>query len=76
MARKDDPYYDRIVYHLAANFAGDGRVSALCYKRLRAIPRTRGQSWVLEAERATCPKCRKIAQAAVQSTDGGSARPS
>ena len=61
MTRKDDPYYDRKAVHIAKHCTIDGRVSALCYKRPRAIDLKRGQSWVLEPERATCPKCRKIA---------------
>lgn len=60
MTRKDDPYYDRKVYHIAKHFSDDGHVSALCYKTPRSIPISRGQSWVLEPDRATCPKCRKI----------------
>lgn len=61
MTRKDDPYHDRKVYHIAGALSTTGHVSALCYKSPRAIPLNRGQSWVLDAERATCPKCRKIA---------------
>lgn len=76
MARKADPYHDRTVYHIAKHFILGGGVSALCYKRPRAIPLNRGQSWVLEAERATCPKCRKLARSTAQSTDGADARPS
>lgn len=76
MGRKDDPYYDRKVYHIAGALSTTGHVSALCYKSQRAIPQGRGQSWVLEPERATCPKCRQVARYAGLSTDGGDARPS
>ena len=61
MNRKDDPFYEQMVYHIAKHIRADGAVSALCYKTPRPINLKRGQSWVLEAKRATCPKCRKIA---------------
>jgi len=61
MSRKDDPYYDRKVYHIAAKFTAAGQVSALCYKRPKAIDLKRGQSWTLVPETATCPRCRRLA---------------
>lgn len=60
--RKDDPYYDRKVYHLAAKISNHGEVSALCYKRPRAINLARGQSWVTDASRVTCQKCKRLAK--------------
>lgn len=61
MTRKDDPYYDHKVYHIASKMNDAGEVSALCYKRPRAINLKRGQSWTLVPETATCPRCRKLA---------------
>jgi hypothetical protein len=63
MARKDDPYYDLKNYHLAVAVNGDGEASALCYKSLNPIRLTKGQSWVLEPSRVTCPRCRKLLDA-------------
>ena len=76
MNRTDDPFYEQTVYHIAKHIRADGAVSALCYKRPRAINLQRGQSWVLEAERATCPKCRKLARSTAQTMDGADARTS
>lgn len=56
----DDPYHDRKIYHLAAKFADGGRkVSALCFKRPRAIDLTR-ELWTITRTGVTCPKCLKI----------------
>lgn len=60
--RKDDPYFDRKVYHLAAKVSTAGEVSALCYKRPHAINLKKGQSWVTDASRVTCPKCKRLAK--------------
>lgn len=58
--RKNDPYHDIKIYHMADKINEQGEVSALCYKRPRVINLKRGQSWVFEAERATCKKCLAI----------------
>lgn len=59
--RKDDIYYDKVNYHFGALFnTRTGNVSALCYKRPRAINLSRGQSWTIVEEQVTCPKCRKL----------------
>jgi hypothetical protein len=56
-----DPSYDhKVVYHYAAKILYDGSVSALCYKLEHGINLTKRQSWVLEASRVTCPRCRKV----------------
>jgi hypothetical protein len=60
MDRRNDPYYDKANYHMAGLVATDGRVSALCYKRPKAINLSRGQSWTIRPEAVTCPKCLKI----------------
>ena len=57
---RDDPYYDRKVYHFAAKVNERGDVSALCYTRPHAINLKRGQSWTHRAEAVTCPRCRKL----------------
>lgn len=58
--RRDDPYYDRKVYHFAAKFAANGDVSALCYARPRRINLERGQSWTNRPDAVTCQRCRKL----------------
>lgn len=60
MSRKDDPYFDQKVYHMAGLMNNHGGVSALCYSKPHTINLARGQSWTLRAEDVTCPKCRKI----------------
>jgi hypothetical protein len=60
MSRRDDPYYDRKIYHFAAKFTRGGNASALCYKRHRVINLDRGQSWTIRPDAVTCPKCRKL----------------
>lgn len=59
MSRRDDPYYDRKVYHFAAKFAANGDVSALCYKTPKRINLERGQSWTNRPEAVTCSRCRR-----------------
>lgn len=49
------------VYHMAAKMNDRGEVSALCYKTPRAIDLAKA-SWVLEIDRATCPRCKAIAR--------------
>lgn len=56
---RDDPYHDRKVYHMAAKIRPDGAVSALCYKRPRAI-NLRVATWTIRPEAVTCPKCRAV----------------
>lgn len=58
--RKDDPYYDRKVYHYAKQMNDAGEVSALCYKRPHAINLKKGQSWTLVPTSVTCSRCRKM----------------
>lgn len=64
--RRDDPYYDRKVYHFWNKIAEDGSVSALCYKRPRAINYARGQSWTNRPQAVTCSKCRKLLRQAAE----------
>lgn len=52
------------VYHRAKSIRGDGAVSALCFKRPRAI-NLAVASWVMRDDAVTCPKCQELmAQAA------------
>lgn len=46
--------------HRAAKINGSGEVSALCYRKPRAIPMRKNVSWTIGAETVTCPKCRAI----------------
>jgi hypothetical protein len=50
------------VRHKAANVDMDGRVSALCFRRLRPID-LRKASWTMRWEAVTCPKCIALANA-------------
>ncbi len=49
-------YHDHKIYHKAASVNAAGHVSALCFKRPRAIDRARA-SWTLVDKLVTCPKC-------------------
>ncbi len=61
MIRKGvDPYYDIKVYHMADKSRTDGAVSALCYRRPRAINLDKGYSWTIIESCVTCPKCKAI----------------
>lgn len=55
----DDPYGDRKKYHMADKFGPGGAVSALCFKRPRAI-RLSDATWTLQPEAVTCVKCKRI----------------
>lgn len=46
----------RRTYHRAALIREDGFVSALCFKRPRAIDMRRA-TWTIRDEAVTCPKC-------------------
>jgi hypothetical protein len=52
----NDPYRDRKKYHKAALFAPDGSVSALCFRRPRAIDLRRAL-WTTDDTAVTCVKC-------------------
>lgn len=49
------------IVHRAAVIAHDGRVSARCYKKPRAID-LRVVSWTIRDEAVTCTKCKRIVQ--------------
>lgn len=49
--------------HRAGKIDGNGNVSALCYRKPRAIPMRQNVSWTIGAETVTCPKCRAIQDA-------------
>ena len=58
-SRRDDPYFDRKVYHMAGACRDDGAVSALCYATVRPINLARGQSWTMVEAQVTCRRCRR-----------------
>lgn len=49
--------------HEAAKLRSDGAASALCFKIPRAIDMRRA-SWTTDAAAVTCPKCKRIREAA------------
>lgn len=51
--------WNRKLLHRAKHFANDetGRVSALCFKKPRAIDMKRA-SWTTSDKAVTCPRCR------------------
>lgn len=59
--KRDDPYNDFKTYHKAAHISPQGQVSALCFKRPRAI--SKRQTWTTDDRAVTCKKCqRKLAE--------------
>jgi hypothetical protein len=54
--RRADPYRDRKPYHFAEKIRSDGKVSALCFQRPRAIC-LKVALWTLQREAVTCRKC-------------------
>jgi hypothetical protein len=54
----NDPYRDCKIYHKAALF-GTAGVSALCFRRPRAIDLTRAL-WTINDDAVTCPKCLRL----------------
>jgi hypothetical protein len=55
----DDPYHDKKKCHMALKTSLDGHVSALCFKKPRAI-NLDVSIWTLRAESVTCLKCLKL----------------
>ena len=49
------------LYHRAAKIRADGNVSALSFKRPRAIDLTRA-TWTIRDAGVTCPKCLALLQ--------------
>ncbi len=56
---KDDPYHDDKKYHMADKWNLDGKVSALCFKKPRAI-NLKVALWTLCLEAVTCEKCLRV----------------
>ena len=56
---KHDPYHDSRVYHMADKFGAAGQVSALCFKRPRAI-NLKVALWTYRPEAVTCKKCLRL----------------
>ena len=63
----DVPGLDRRKYHMAAHFLDDGSVSALCFRRPRAI-NLRRALWTIRKSAVTCPKCLRKLKAARKNT--------
>ncbi len=57
--KKDDPYRDDKKYHMAELVRDGGKVSALCFKRPRAIDLDVAL-WTIRTEAVTCEKCLRI----------------
>jgi hypothetical protein len=51
-------------YHFAAKIDVGGRISALCYRRPRAINLASQQSWTIRRGAVNCCKCLKLLSAA------------
>lgn len=68
-ASLDDPYRDKKKYHFAAKMSRDGQVSALCFKRPRAI-NLDVALWTITPEAVTCTKCLRL----MEQTKGGDAK--
>ncbi len=56
---KDDPYHDEKKYHMADLVRDGGKVSALCFKRPRAI-NLNVALWTNRTEAVTCKKCLRL----------------
>jgi hypothetical protein len=56
-----DPYRDNKLYHKAALFREDGRVSALCFNKPHSI-NPRFALWTTDDTAVTCKKCRRRMQ--------------
>ena len=55
----DDPYHDQKTYHMADVVRKDGAVSALCFKKPRAI-NLDVALWTIRPEAVTCAKCLRL----------------
>ena len=57
-----DPYHDDKKYHLATLIGSDGKVSALCFERPRAI-NLEIALWTICEGDVTCKKCLQLMEA-------------
>lgn len=46
------------IYHRAKHIGPNGEVSALCFKKPRAIDMTSRETWTIRDEAVTCRKCK------------------
>ena len=66
---KKDIYRDNKVYHLADLVNKNGGVSALCYKKPRAINLSQAL-WTINKDLVTCKKClKKLSQSNCSTTE-------
>lgn len=63
----DDPYRDHKKYHMGHLF-GPGVVSALCFKRPRAII-LKYALWTITPDAVTCKKCLRLLKTAAESKE-------
>lgn len=57
------------IYHLAHKIRPDGDVSPWCAKKPRTLNLAR-ESWVLDYDRSTCPRCKAAYRASNRPTGG------
>ncbi len=57
--RNKDPYHDDKKYHMADKVGPNGEISALCFKRPRAI-NLDVALWTLRPEAVTCETCLRL----------------
>ncbi len=55
----NDPYRDELKYHMGHLWGPDGSVSALCFKRPRAI-NLEHALWTITRDAVTCKKCLRM----------------
>ena len=55
----NDPYHDQKKYHMADRFSTDGKVSALCFAKPRAI-NLKVALWTIRPAAVTCAKCLRL----------------
>lgn len=59
VTRNGDPYHDDKEYHMADKIGPTGAVSALCFKKDRAI-NLKIALWTIRPEAVTCKKCLRL----------------
>lgn len=62
------------VYHRAKHIGPNGEVSALCFKKPRAIDMSKRVTWTTNDAAVTCPACRKLIIARALAGPGGNER--
>jgi hypothetical protein len=72
MTKKDDPYHDIKIYHMAHLISAKGHVSPLCAEKPRKI-NLRLAMWTIRKEAVTCKKCKRLLQKLAVSEQTGKA---